>query len=118
VGTVCAPGRRWLSGRRRWIGQAARPAGRILVDEGAADALTRAGRSLLPSGVVGVSGGFGPGATVAVIDPGGKEIARGLINYSAEQLDRIKGLKTSQIARVLGDKPYDEVIHRNNMTLR
>ena len=57
------------------------------------------------------------GATVSVIGPDGKELARGLSNYSAEQIDRIRGLKTAQIAKVLGQKLYDEVIHRNNMTL-
>jgi len=57
------------------------------------------------------------GAVVAVVDASGRQVARGLSNYSSEQLQRIKRLKTSQIAKVLGDKPYDEVIHRNNMTL-
>ena len=117
VGTVFAPARRRMSSRRRWIGQAARPAGKIVVDAGAARAVTQRGKSLLPSGVVAVAGKFAKGATVAVIGPQGKELARGLANYSAEQIDLIKGRKTSQIAAALGDKPYDEVIHRNNMTL-
>lgn len=119
IGTVMMPAAREkkMSSRRRWIGQAARTEGKISVDDGAASALTRRGKSLLPSGVTGVSGGFGKGAAVSVVDAAGSEIARGLTNYSAAQIERIKGLKTSQIARVLGDKPYDAVIHRNNMTL-
>ena len=117
VGTVFVPAGPKMARRQRWIGQAARAAGKIIVDEGAADALTTGGKSLLPSGITSVSGKFAKGATVAVIDPAGRQIARGLTNYSAEQIEKIKGLKTSRIAGVLGDKAYDEVIHRNNMTL-
>ena len=64
-----------------------------------------------------VLGKFPRGATVAVIDAAGGEIARGVVNYSSEQIDRIRGLKTAQAAKILGGKSYDEVIHRNNMTL-
>ena len=64
-----------------------------------------------------MAGKFDKGANVTVVGPEGKPVARGLTNYSAEQLDKIKGLKSSQIAQVLGDRPYDEVVHRNNMTL-
>jgi glutamate 5-kinase len=117
VGTVVVPARRRMSSRRRWIGQASRPMGKVLVDEGAARALTARGKSLLPSGVTAVVGRFAKGATVTVLGPDGREIARGLTNYSAQQIERIRGLKTSQIARVLGDKPYDEIIHRDNLSL-
>jgi glutamate 5-kinase len=117
IGTVFVPARRKMTSRRRWIGQASRPQGKIMVDDGAAAALRDKGRSLLPSGVKGVMGHFDRGATVAVIDRTGRQIARGLVNYSSRQIDLIKGLKTGQIAKVLGEKHYDEVIHRNNMTL-
>jgi len=117
VGTVFLPAKRRLSSRRRWIGHAARPAGKLFVDEGAAKAVLERGKSLLPSGVTAVAGRFAKGATVSVVAPDGKEIARGLSNYSAEQVERIKGLRSSQIAKALGDKPYDEVIHRDYMTL-
>ena len=117
VGTVFIPHPRKMSSRRRWIGQAARPAGQVVVDSGAAKALQQGGKSLLPSGVTGVRGAFDKGASVSVVDARGREIARGLTNYSADQIAQIKGLKTAQIAKALGDKPYDEVIHRNNMTL-
>jgi len=117
VGTVFVPAKRKLSSRRRWIGQASRTAGKITIDNGASKALTDRGKSLLPSGIVAVAGQFGKGDIVAIIDSVGKPIARGLTNYSAKQIEKIKGLKTAQIAGVLGDKPYDEVIHRNNMTL-
>lgn len=117
VGTVFVPARRRMSSRRRWIGQASRTAGHLVIDAGAVNALVKRGKSLLPSGVTAVDGKFAKGAVVAVMDPRGKEIARGLTNYSSEQLQAIKGLKTNRIAAVLGDKPYDEVVHRNNMTL-
>ena len=112
------PAKRRLSSRRRWIGQAVRPAGKIVVDDGAAKALLAGGKSLLPSGITAVSGRFARGDTVAIVDAAGREIARGLSNYAAEEIDRIKGLKTSEIAKALGEKPYDEVVHRNNMSVK
>jgi glutamate 5-kinase len=118
LGTVFVPAKRRLSSRRRWIGQAARPAGKIIVDDGAAKALLAGGKSLLPSGVTAVAGRFARGDTVAIVDSTGREIARGLTNYAAAEVDRIKGLKTSQIAAQLGEKPYDEVVHRNNMSVK
>ena len=117
LGTVFVPADRKLTSRKRWIGQTSKPAGTIIVDDGAAAALLKRGKSLLPSGIRAVDGKFEQGDTVAVADPYGHEIARGLTNYSAEQLDKIKGLKSSQIAKALGDKPYDEAVHRDNMTL-
>ncbi len=117
LGTVFVPRARKMSSRRRWIGQASRPSGRVVVDAGAATALRKRGKSLLPSGIVAIEGRFAKGAVVVVVDPSDTEIARGLTNYSASQLQKIKGLRTSQVAAVLGDKPYDEVIHRNNMTM-
>ena len=117
VGTVFVPAARKMRRRDRWIAQASRPAGTIVVDAGAARALGQRGKSLLPSGIAAVRGRFAKGAIVAVVDPDGETIARGLTNYSAEQIEKIKGLKTNQIAAALGDKPYDEVIHRNNMTV-
>ncbi len=117
IGTVFAPADRKMGSRRRWIAQASRPTGRIIVDDGAAEALLKRGKSLLPSGITAVGGKFPKGAVVTVLDGAGKQIARGLTNYSAEQLEKIKGLKTSAIASTLGDKPYDEVIHRNNMSM-
>ncbi len=118
LGTVFVPAKRRLSSRRRWIGQAARPAGKIVVDDGAAKALLAGGKSLLPSGITGVSGRFVRGDTVAILDSAGREIARGLTNYGASEIDRIKGLKTSEVAKQLGEKPYDEVVHRNNMSVK
>jgi len=115
IGTVFVPAKKRIGSKYLWIGQAARLAGRIIVDDGAVKALRERGKSLLPSGIVDVAGNFGKGATVVVTDTRGNRVARGLCNYDAESLTRIKGLKTSEIATVLGDKPYDEAIHRDNM---
>ena len=115
VGTVFVPAERKMSHRRRWIAQATRPAGAVTVDRGAAAALVDKGKSLLPSGITHVAGPFAKGAVVSVVDEDGREIARGLTNYSSDQIEQIKGLQTDQIAGALGDKPYDVVVHRDNM---
>jgi glutamate 5-kinase len=117
LGTVFVPADRKMSSRRRWIGLTASPVGRIIVDSGAARALKEFGKSLLPSGVTGVSGSFASGDMISVFDDQDREIARGLTNYASDQIETIKGLKTDKIVQVLGDKPYDEVIHRNNMAI-
>lgn len=119
LGTLIVPAVHKMNSRRRWIGQAARTAGRVVIDAGAAKALREWGKSLLPSGVVAVAGAFKKGDTIAIVDQAGRTVARGLSNYAAEQVDAIKGLKTTQIAKALGEagKPYDEIVHRNNMTV-
>ncbi len=117
VGTVFIPAKQKMSHRRRWIGQASRPAGKVVIDSGAIGAVAQQGKSLLPSGITEVAGRFPKGAVVSVVDADGNEIARGLTNYSSAQIEKIKGLNTAHIAGVLGDKPYDEVIHRDNMTV-
>lgn len=100
--------------RKAWLSQQ-KDRGGILIDEGAAKAL-RSGRSLLPSGVLEVWGDFGFGDAVAVTAKR-TLLARGLSNYGAAELARIKGLKTSEIEACLGHKDYDEVIHRDNLVL-
>jgi len=114
-GTVFSARPRRLHGRRGWIALAARPAGRIVVDAGAARALIGGGKSLLPSGVVGVEGEFDRLDVVAVVDSGGRQLARGQVNYGSVELAKIKGRRSSEIARILGQKLADEVIHRNYM---
>ena len=117
VGTLCLPRPRAMTSRKRWIGFTARPRGKIAVDVGARQAIQRGGKSLLAIGITGVSGRFGKGDVVSVCGPDGVEFARGLCNYTAEDVDRIKGLRTGQFAKVLGDTSYDEVIHRDNLAL-
>jgi glutamate 5-kinase len=91
--------------------------GEIRVDEGAALALIKQGKSLLPSGVTGVEGQFEMGSPVSIVGPDGQEIARGITSYSSSEIDRIKGAQTKEISRILGYKDYEEVVHRNNMVL-
>lgn len=115
VGTVFWPVTR-LENRKRWIAYSTPVQGRIVVDEGAVRAL-QGGKSLLPSGVVAVEGTFEMGNTVSIVDPRGKEIARGIVNFSSGEVEKIKGCRTSEIAGILGHKDYDEVVHRNNLVL-
>ena len=106
-----------LCHRKRWIAFGRKTAGVLKVDDGAEKALLSAGKSLLPAGVVGIEGEFGIGAAVRVVDSTGREIARGLVNYSSADIARIKGLKSKDIKAILGRKDFDEVIHRNNLVV-
>ena len=90
-----------VAARKRWIGLTVKPRGRLLLDAGAREAIEKKGKSLLAIGVVGAEGDFIKGDVVALSDSEDREFARGLTNYSAEDIRRIKGLKTNQIAQVL-----------------
>ncbi len=116
LGTAFWPSAKLVQ-KKKWIAFGATVCGRVYVDSGAARALQKEGKSLLPSGVTGVDGDFEVGNTVSVIDPSGREIARGIVNYSAAEVEKIKGCKTSEIAGILGHKDYDEIIHRDNLAL-
>ncbi len=118
VGTLFIPHNKKITSRKRWIGFTVRPKGRICIDGGALNALQKKGKSLLPSGVVKIDGKFVKGDVVSIVDAGGeKEIARGLMNYSDDEVRKVKGLRTSSIKKTLGYKPYDEIIHRDNIVL-
>ncbi len=116
IGTVFWPQVK-LENRKRWIAYSSSVQGKIFVDDGAARALLQNGKSLLPSGIFGVEGSFGVGNTVCVVDPRGREIARGIVNYAAGEIEKIKGCHSHDIKRTLGHQDYDEVIHRNNLVL-
>lgn len=117
VGTLFVPEGKPLKEKQYWMAFAGETKGTITVDDGARRALQERGKSLLPSGVMKVSGDFAKGDMVAVADPADREIARGLTLYSSEDLARIMGKKSSEIASVLGEKLYDEVIHRDYLVL-
>jgi glutamate 5-kinase len=117
VGTLFLPRDDKLAARKRWIAFAVPPQGRLTVDAGAEKALTERGKSLLPSGLLEVSGEFATGAVVALAGPAGAEFARGLVNYDAGELRKIRGAKTRDIERTLGYKGFDEVIHRDNLVV-
>jgi len=115
-GTFFVPKKERLASRKCWIGFTLKPKGTVRIDEGAANAVLRRGKSLLPSGVLSVSGDFEVGAPVA-IETETEVIGTGLVNYSAADIRKIMGLKTGRIKKHLGAKPYDEVIHRDNLTI-
>jgi glutamate 5-kinase len=117
VGTLFLAQGQAVAARKRWIGLTVKPRGRLLLDAGARTAVEQKGRSLLAAGVVDLEGQFHKGDVVGLRGPDGTEFARGLTNYDADEVRRIKGLKTAQIADVLGQCPYDEVIHRDNMVV-
>lgn len=115
VGTLFFAKGATVAARKRWFGLSIQPRGQLIVDAGAREAIEKRGKSLLPIGIVDVVGQFQKGDLVALRDPDGCEFAKGLSNYSAEDVRRIKGLRTRQIAQVLGWLPYEEVIHRDNL---
>ena len=117
VGTLVVPGENPLAHRKHWIAYNLKPIGEIVVDPGARDAVVEKGKSLLAAGLKEVRGSFKEGDCVRCLDAQGREFARGLVNYSARELNQIKGLHSSKIERVLGHKAYDEVIHRDDLVL-
>ncbi len=117
VGTLVLPVRDRLASRKRWIAYTLKPGGALVVDDGARGAITAHGRSLLPSGLREVRGTFGVGACVQCIGLDGREFARGLVSYSAGELDKIKGRHSREIEAALGYKVSDEIIHRDDLVL-
>lgn len=117
IGTLFISKENRLHVRKKWLAFGARIHGSITVDKGCEQALIKTGSSLLPAGIQAVEGDFEQGNTVKVLNGNGREIARGLANYSSEDVRRISGAKSQEIADRLGSKPYDEVIHRDNMVV-
>ncbi|UCD65543.1 MAG: glutamate 5-kinase [Deltaproteobacteria bacterium] len=117
VGTFFLPQAEKMQSRKHWIAYVLRPKGYLVLDQGACKALMKGGKSLLPSGILEVRGNFKVGAPVQCLDEKGNAIATGLSNYSANDLSKIKGLKTVDIEKTLGYKDSDEVIHRDNLVV-
>jgi len=116
IGTLFLPNQS-LDARKCWIAFGTKCRGKIVVDEGAARALLNSGKSLLPSGIVSVEGKFEVGDPVSVFTTAKKEIGRGLTYYSAEEIEKIKGKKSSEIKKILGHADYEDVIHRDNLVI-
>ena len=116
-GTYFVPNAERMASRKCWIAYTLTPKGNLILDDGAALAVTQKGRSLLPSGIVSVEGEFGVGTAVTFQNPQGDILGIGLVNYSAADIRLIRGLKSSQVKSCLGGKPYDEVIHRDNLVI-
>jgi len=117
VGTLFLPSGESLNRRKYWIAFTLRPRGRIFIDTGALVALSRRGKSLLPSGISRVEGDFDRGACVLVCGPDGKEFARGIVDYSRKELEKILGCRSCDIEIVLGYRYGDEIIHRDNLVI-
>ncbi len=117
LGTVCMPADRKMDSRQRWIALTARPSGTIQIDDGAAKAICTRNKSLLASGITQITGRFTRGDVLLVRSDAGKELARGLTNYSAEELRLIMGKRSSQFQKLLGNAAYDEVIHKDNLVV-
>lgn len=117
IGTVFAPAGRKLDSRQRWIGLTARPAGAVTIDDGAAKALVDRGKSLLATGITTMTGRFDRGDVLLVRDAAGRELGRGLTNYSADELRLIAGKKTAEFEKLLGRPGYAAVIHRDNLVV-
>ncbi len=116
-GTFFIPKKERLASRKCWIGFTVKPKGVVRIDAGAASAILNKGRSLLPSGIVDVEGDFRVGAPVEFKKDADKVLGIGLVNYGAADIRKIMGIKSDQIKARLGFKPYDEVIHRDNLAV-
>lgn len=117
IGTLLAPGQAPWTARKRWLAGQVRVRGRLLLDDGAVRMLRLSGKSLLGVGVRGVEGHFVRGDIVACIAPDNREIARGLVNYNAEEVRKIMGQPSERIVALLGYMDKPELIHRDNLVL-
>lgn len=116
IGTTFTPCSDSLCKRKQWLNYNIPPAGKLKVDAGAAEALKKRGKSLLPGGIKDVEGEFSAGELVIIEDFTG-EFARGIVNYSSEEIQQIKGRHSDEISEVLGYYNQAEVVHRDNMVL-
>ncbi len=116
VGTWIAPSDKHISRKKYWLAYKTAPTGSIFVDEGAANALLEKGKSLLPAGITKIEGDFKEGDLVRIIYSN-NSFAVGLINYSSNDMKKIAGKKRFEVAAILGNAHYPEVIHRDNMLL-
>ena len=117
IGTYFVPKNEKMASRKCWIAYTLKPKGALVIDEGAVKAIQQNGKSLLPIGILAVEGTFAPGAPVNFKTQDNEILGKGLVNYSSADINLIRGLRTSQIHSCLGSRPYDEVIHRDNLIL-
>lgn len=117
VGTLFTAQGKAITPYKRWLGFSAQAQGKLTLDRGACQAIASRGGSLLAIGISSVAGRFAKGDVVSLVSEQGEEVARGLSNYSAEELLRIAGRNSDEIFELLGHCPYDEVIHRDNLVV-
>jgi len=116
-GTVILPTKERLRGKKYWIAYTLKPQGKLILDDGAAEAISKKGKSLLPSGIKKIEGEFGIGELVSCFNSSEVEISRGLCSYGSSEMRKILGKKSSEIEDVLGYRYSDEIIHRNEMVI-
>lgn len=117
VGTLFVPHDDSMGSRKHWLAYGGRASGQLVVDEGAYRAIFAEGRSLLPAGLVEVRGNFGLGALITIQSPEKGEFARGLVSYSAQDLRKLCGCRSTDIKARLGYKYIDEIVHRDDLVL-
>ncbi len=117
IGTHFEPQPEPTSARKRWIAYGLVPAGKLYLDAGATAAISQGGKSLLAAGITAVKGAFDSQEAVQLCDSDGNEIARGLVNYSSEELEKIRGRRSSEISAILGYEGVETVVHRDNLIL-
>ncbi|MEW5706480.1 MAG: glutamate 5-kinase [Actinomycetota bacterium] len=117
IGTYFVPRKKKLSGHKLWIAFGKVASGSIVVDDGAANALISAGKSLLPAGIVDIEGDFQEGDAVNIKNLRGRIFAKGITNFSASEVNQIKGLKTSEVMERFSDNINEEVIHRDCLVI-
>jgi glutamate 5-kinase len=117
VGTLFLPRKTKLSSRKHWIAFNLKPKGTLVVDDGAKRAIVQKGKSLLSTGLIDVQGFFKFGDPVTCVDTDGFEFARGLVNYRAEEVLKLRGVHSRDIKKILGYKYYDEIIHRDDLVV-
>ena len=117
IGTQLVSRQETLAARRQWLADHLQMRGGVVIDDGAVRALQEEGKSLLPVGVIGITGNFLRGDVVAIVDTAGNEIARGLTNYSSSEARRIAGVPSTSIEAELGYMDEPELIHRDNLVM-
>ncbi|MBD2330092.1 glutamate 5-kinase [Alkalinema sp. FACHB-956] len=117
IGTQFEPHARPISARQRWIAHGMVPAGKLYLDDGAVNAIRNAGKSLLAAGIIGIEGSFDADEAVRLCNLHGQEIARGLVNYNSQELQKIRGRRSEEIATILGHTGEDTVVHRDNLVV-
>jgi glutamate 5-kinase len=117
VGTYILPRKSKMAAKKHWIAFSKKPRGKLLIDRGGEEAVFSHGKSLLPSGIIGVEGGFERGDAVRLCDCSGQEFARGVTNYSLTEVLQIMGKQSSEIGQVLGYTYRDEVVGRDDLVL-
>jgi len=117
LGTYFLPARDPMAARKHWIAFTKKPKGKLILDDGAHNAVAERGKSLLPSGIRQLDGTFERGDAVRLCDLNGKEFAKGVTNYNSAELIRIIGKNTKEILQILGYQYGDEVVHRDNLVI-